>query len=362
MRIFTPVGSVVNGWSRLAAILRDVPRPPALLIALVLGLAAVLAACGGGSGATTSAHAAHATAKRGARPARRAPTLAVKLTYRPLYSLPAPLRDPAYAALGGTRFAMLGGLDAAAVSADGIEIADLRRVLHTATLPSAQHDAQGALLAGRVYVFGGGAATELDHILSYDPGSDAVNQVGSLLAAQSDVAVARAGADAYIVGGFDGTNYLNTVVAWRPGTGPHVEAHLPGGLRYAAVAVADGGLLVIGGSTPAGASDAIYRFDLTTHRVRRLGTLAHPVTHGEAATLGANVYLVGGRGGSVTGQTAAVYAIDPLTGRVKAAGRLPHPTSDAAAVTIGGAIVVAGGQSPTGTLAGVGELVPAGTP
>jgi N-acetylneuraminic acid mutarotase len=326
----------------------------------VLGFAAALAGCGGGSGTTASTQAAHgATATAEHRRARKRPTPAVTLAYRPLYALPAPLRDPAYAALGGTRFAMLGGLDAADVSADGIEIADLGKVLHTATLPSAQHDAQGALLGGKVYVFGGGSATELDHILSYDPASDAVSQVGTLLAPQSDVAVTQTGGEAYIVGGFDGTNYLNTVVAWRPGADPRVEARLPVGLRYAAVAIADGGLLVIGGSTPTGASDAIYRFDLTTHQVRQLGTLPHPVTHGEAATLGSYVYLVGGRGDLLNGQTAAVYAIDPSTGKVKAAGHLPQPTSDAAALTIGDVIVVAGGQSPTGTLDSVGELVPA---
>jgi N-acetylneuraminic acid mutarotase len=334
-----------------------------VLPALVLGFfGATLAACGGGSGTSATTHAAHRVAARPAHHRGPKPAIpAVELAYRPLYSLPAPLRDPAYAALGGSRFAMLGGLDAADVSADGIEIADLRRVLHTATLPAAQHDAQGALLDGKVYVFGGGSATELDHILSYDPASDAVTQVGTLLAPQSDVAVTRAGAVAYIVGGYDGTNYLNTVVAWRPGAAPHIEAHLPVGLRYAAVAVADGGLLVIGGSTPAGAGNAIYRFDLTTHQVRRLGTLPHAVTHGEAATLGRYVYLVGGRGDLLNEQTAAVYAIDPSTGKVKAAGRLPQPTSDAAALTIGDVIVVAGGQSPTGTLDGVGELVPAAT-
>jgi hypothetical protein len=124
------------------------------------------------------------------------------------------------------------------------------------------------------------------------------------------------------------------------------------------VAIAGNGLLVLGGVAPSGTSDAIYRFDLTTHQVKRIGTLPHPTEHGNAATLGSTVYLVGGRGPSDTDQTAAVYAVDPITGRVRSAGRLPKPTSDAAVMTIGNAIVVAGGQSPTGTLAGVGELVP----
>jgi hypothetical protein len=77
-------------------------------------------------------------------------------------------------------------------------------------------------------------------------------------------------------------------------------------------------------------------------------------------TLGSTIYLVGGRGAGDSDQTAAVYAVNPVTGRVRPAGRLPTPTSDAAVMTIGRAIVVAGGQSPTGTLAQVGELTPAG--
>ncbi len=328
--------------------------------AILSAIALLVAGCGGATSITAhlthSAGARHRSTPSGSRPA------AVRLTYRPLYSLSAALRDPAYTALDGGRFAMLGGLDAADVSSAGIEIADAHRVLHTATLPEPQHDAQGAFLSGKVYVFGGGYTTELNHILSYDPASDAVAQVGALLAPQSDVAVARSGDDAYVVGGFDGTNYLNTIVAFHPGGAPTVVGHLPIGVRYAAVAVADGGLLIIGGSVPTGASDAVYRFDLSTHQVRRLATLRHPVTHGEAATLGSSVYLIGGRSDLLDGQTASVLAINPLTGRIRAAGALPQPTSDAAAVPVGDAIVIAGGQSPTTTLNGVGELVPVAAP
>jgi N-acetylneuraminic acid mutarotase len=132
------------------------------------------------------------------------------------------------------------------------------------------------------------------------------------------------------------------------------------GLRYAAVAIAGNGLLIIGGSTPSAASNAIYRFDLTTHQVRQLGTLRHPITHGNSATLGSTVYLVGGRGDLINAQTSDIWAINPVTGRVTPAGRLPMPTSDAAVAAVGNAIIVAGGMSPTTTLGDVGELVPAG--
>ncbi|MGH2896378.1 MAG: hypothetical protein ACRDPM_24350 [Solirubrobacteraceae bacterium] len=329
---------------------------------MALIVAAAVCACGGGGQAAsqigTATHSARV--RRSSTAAARHARVSIRLRYRPLYTLRAPLRDPAYTVLGGERFAMLGGLDGSDVSVAGIEIADLHRVLHDGALPGPQHDAQAAVLAGKVYVFGGGFTTELDHILMYDPSGGQTSPAGKLSVPQSDVAVAQAGGTAYVVGGFDGTNYLNTIVAWRPGRGPAVVARLPVGLRYAAVTIDGSGLYVLGGVTPAGPSDAIYRFDLATHRVRRIGTLAHPTEHGNAVTLGAMIYLVGGRGPVDTDQTSAVYAVDPTTGRVRPAGRLPKPTSDAAVMTIGRAIVVAGGQSPTGTLAGVGELVPAG--
>lgn len=325
------------------------------------------AACAGGSGATASSRAgstasgpAKATPAAGRHPRQAAPATGGRLDYRPLYALPAPLRDPATAPLPGSRFAMLGGLDEADVSTSEIDVAGLRGLIHTASLPAAQHDAQAATLSGKVFVFGGGSATELSHILRYDPSAGTVSQAGELAVPQSDVAVTQAGGSAYVVGGFDGTNYLNTVVAWRPGGSPTVEARLPVGLRYAAVTVAGDGLLIIGGSTPTAASDAIYRFDLATHEVRRIGSLRRPVTHANAATLGSTVYLIGGRGDLLDSQTRDVWAIDPQTGQVTPAGRLPGPTSDAAVTTVGRAIVVAGGQSPTATLAAVGELVPAG--
>ena len=170
--------------------------------------------------------------------------------YRARYQLPAPLKDPAFAGLGAGRFALLGGLDSSEVSSAGIEIADGSGVLHTASLPLAQHDAQAAELGGEVYVFGGGSSTELDHIVSFDPARRVVSTVGTLPRAQSDVAVTATGGTAYVVGGYDGTNWLNTILAWRPGSPVRVVARLPVGLRYAAATAVGGQILVIGGSTP----------------------------------------------------------------------------------------------------------------
>ncbi|MGB0095844.1 MAG: kelch repeat-containing protein, partial [Solirubrobacteraceae bacterium] len=119
-------------------------------------------------------------------------------------------------------------------------------------------------------------------------------------------------------------------------------------------------VLIIGGSTPSGVSDAIYRFAPSSGAIRQIGRLAHPVTHAGAAVLGKSVYLVGGRGESVEARTGSVLAINPTTGAVRTAGRLPQPLSDAGVVGLGGVIIVAGGRSEAGTQTAVGELVPSG--
>jgi N-acetylneuraminic acid mutarotase len=326
-------------------------------------LALALAGCGGSSGSSSSHSSAaiskrkHAATHRSVDVVSGAPS---KLTYRPLYSLPAALRDPASAPLGGGRFVLIGGLNGADTSTTGIELGDLHGVMHNYSLALAQHDAQGAALGDKVYVFGGGSLSELDHIVSFDPASGSVSTVGALPHAESDVAVAQIGGTAFIVGGYDGTSWLNTILAWRPGSAVRAAGRLPVGLRYSAVTAVGGRLLIIGGSTPTAASDAIYSFDPATGGVRQIGKLPHPVTHGGAATLGSTVYLVGGRGNLLNSQTSSVLGIDPRTGAVKQVARLPQPLSDPGVLTVGNAIVVAGGLTrANAAVTSVGALTPA---
>ena len=322
--------------------------------AVALGL--LLAGCGGSGATTTGSHTRGTT-----KPTTGAVTAPVTLAFRHLYSLPAPLRDPAFAALSGSQFMLAGGLSAADTSTNEVDIADLHHIVHSGTLPGAQHDAAAAGLPQGGFVFGGGNLTEFDHILKVDPATASVATAGRLPSPSSDVAVTQVGATAYVVGGYNGTSFLNTVLAFTPGHGVRVVGHLPVGLRYAAVTPGPiGQILVIGGTTPTGTSRAVYIFNPATGHSRVLARLRHPITHAGAVTIGAYAYLVGGRGDATTSQTSAVWSINTANGRIRAAGRLPAPTSDAAVLRIGSAIVVAGGMTPTGTtLAEVGELVPA---
>lgn len=163
-------------------------------------------------------------------------------------------------------------------------------------------------------MFGGGQLAQYDHILRYDPATGAVSQVGSLPTPASDVAVASLSGTAYVVGGYDGTNWLDTILAWRPGSSPRVVAHLPFGLRYAAIAPDGGNLIVAGGTTPSGLSDAILSFNPATGRVRRIGRLPIALTHASAAQVDGRVLVIGGRRQLAGDQTSLILAVDPDSG------------------------------------------------
>ncbi len=273
-------------------------------------------------------------------------------------TLPFALQDAACAYLGSDRVALLGGLDATDTSTARVILLAARGVRRGGLLPEPQHDAQGALLDGRVFVFGGGQFGSYDHILAYDPASERVSEAASLPAPTSDAAVAAIAGTAYVIGGYDGERALDTIVAWRPGEDARAVAALPHGLRYAAVAASGGRLVIAGGSQEEAATRAILSFDPSTGVVAQIGELPVAVTHATAVALGRYVYVLGGRGSAPGSQRAAVVAIDATTGHSLDDGSLPVGLSDACAVSSGERIWLIGGVSPTGTVASVLQLRP----
>jgi DNA-binding beta-propeller fold protein YncE len=161
---------------------------------------------------------------------------------------------------------------------------------------------------------------------------------------------------AYVVGGYTGSAWLDTIVAWRPGSAAHVVAHLPSPVRYAAVTAVDGEIVIAGGSLPNGSAGRAVLAYRPGGRVVQIGLLPAPTTHAAAAALGGTVYVIGGRGTNLNTPTSRIVAIDPARHKVTLAGRLSAPRSDLAAVDVGGRVLVAGGRGPAGTSASVGEL------
>jgi N-acetylneuraminic acid mutarotase len=341
----------------------------ALVLPLAAFVAAMVALATAGSpnrSHSSSAAASSTTASSSSAQARRASGVARTFGASPhvtatfLGALPTAVEDSAVAPAGAGRLALLGGIDAAQSSTDQVTILVGASATTGGTLPAPQHDAQAARLGSYVYVFGGGAVSSYDHILRYDPTSGRVSSAGTLPSDASDVAVATLGKTAYVVGGYDGVRPLDTILAWRPGARPRVVAHLPTGLRYAAVAPAGGRLIIAGGTAgPSEAlSDAVYGFDPASGALTRIGHLPVALTHASAAALDGQVLIVGGRRALSGDQTSEILAIDPATGRVRVAGRLPAPLSDAAVAVNGDRVIVAGGEAPTGVQRNVIALIP----
>ena len=70
------------------------------------------------------------------------------------------------------------------------------------------------------------------------------------------------------------------------GQAVHVVAHLPDGLRYAAVTAAGDRLIIAGGEAGDAQilSDAIWSFDASTGSLTRIGRLPVPLTHASRST------------------------------------------------------------------------------
>jgi YVTN family beta-propeller protein len=261
-------------------------------------------------------------------------------------SLSAPVQDAAIATVR-RRLLLLGGLNAADASTADVRTIVGGRERTIGRLPVVFHDGAAVAIGQFAYEFGGGdGVRQLDQILRVNPTNGTVARVGTMPAPSSDHAAAVVDGEAYVVGGYTGRAWLNTIVAWRPDRTARVVARLPVPVRYAAVAAVDGKVVIAGGSLPSGsASRAVYVFDAATHAVRRLGSLPAPTTHASAAALGGRVLVVGGRAAEPNTPIARVVAIDPEGGAIRLAGRLPQPVSDAAATAVGRALVVAGGRA-----------------
>ncbi|MFN8110347.1 MAG: YncE family protein [Thermoleophilia bacterium] len=282
--------------------------------------------------------------------------------------MPVPFQDPAVAAPpSGVGALLIGGLSAADTSIADIHVVHGARVGVIGRIPQAMHDAAAVMLGGTAYLFGGGDGTaQHGEIDAVNPATGAVTAAGTLPAPSSDQSAAVLDGIAYVVGGYTGTRWLDTIVAWRPGGTARVVAHLPQGVRYAAVTAASGHLVIAGGTTQAGAVDRIFLF--TPGRgVRPGGRLPAPTTHAAAATHGGTAYIIGGRGDAAGSTTDRVVAVD-ARGHAHTAGHLVTAVSDAAAVDRAAGVWVYGGHTRSATTdaiqvlrTGTSEAAPVGT-
>jgi Kelch motif len=287
----------------------------------------------------------HVSGDRSRGPAR---TSRQEVVVRRVGRLPAGAQDSAVAAFGGQVFSF-GGLDAGGTSVATVTRISGATIEPAGRLPVPIHDAAAAAARGSLYVLGGGQFKSYAGIARFQPAGARTHIVGSLPTPLSDLAAAALGGTVYVVGGYDGTAFSNRILA-ASATGVRRVASLPTGLRYAAVAAVGRAIIIAGGLTPAGPSDAVYRF-VPSRGVRKIGRLPQPLMHAGAAALGGRAYVVGGIGprGSPVRSVLAVGA----DGRVEPVATMPRPISDAGVVRDGSRILVIGGSNGRHPVAGV---------
>ncbi len=241
---------------------------------------------------------------------------------------------------------MAGGLDARDSSTAAVASIDPTTGASGALtdMPNRFHDAAGAVIGSRLFVFGGGAGgASSDVVQALDPATGSAGLVARLPSALSDVSATSLGGEVYLVGGYDGVTAQRAILGTIDGRSFEVVGNLPRGLRYTAVAAAGDRLIVAGGETAAGPVSTVLAFDPATSKVTLLGHLPVPIGHASAFVLGGRVYVAGGLD-AAGHAVSTITVVDPAAGTVSAsAARLPAPVSDAAAVASGGRVWLLGG-------------------
>jgi outer membrane protein assembly factor BamB len=335
------------------------------LIAVTLVVIVSIGSGGGGNHhAKLSTHSS--TASRGARTAATLPSIEAGVES---WSLTAPISREAVVA-DGAGLTVLGGLTPDGSSLSGVSAVDPRTgsILAVGSLADVVHDAAAAIVGRRVVVFGGGSPSTVAGVQSIaspatPPSAEGTGSViGALPQPRSDLAVATISAGTkghttttdYIVGGYDGTHYLSSVLATVDGTHFAPVGTLSVLVRYPAVVASGGMIYAFGGETASAASittatDDIQMIDPKTHTDAIVGHLPQAIYGAAAFVIDGTIYIAGGQVPQGPTQTQ-IEAFVPRTHRILHAGLLPQ------AVAFGGYATVDSGRSNIGYLVG-GEVV-----
>jgi N-acetylneuraminic acid mutarotase len=160
----------------------------------------------------------------------------------------------------------------------------------------------------------------------------------------------------FVFGGYSASNDATDTV-WELADGEWVgRAPLPGPVAAGAAAVLDDSILVVGGTPNAG----LYRYDTATDTWVELTAPAAQREHVAAVALDGEVWAIAGRWQGEIFDTTEIY--DPETDVWRSGPTLSEARSGFGAVVIDGTIVVAGGEvfSPDSALDSV-ERLEAGT-
>jgi outer membrane protein assembly factor BamB len=252
----------------------------------------------------------------------------------------------ATAVVDGAGVVIMGGLDTNQASSSGVFRLDPTNgsLTQTGTLALATHDAAGALIDGRPFLFGGGAQTVVDAVQAV-PSTGSATTAAHLPQRRADLASVQIGRTVYLIGGYDGTTAARDVLATTDGMAFTVAARLPIGVRYPAVAAVGNTIYVFGGEWAGTSSDAVQAINVRTGSARVVGHLPEPRTQAAAFVIAGTVYVAGGV--TAKGTSADILRFDVSHASFTVAASLPAPVADAAVAVIANQAYLVGGESPT---------------
>jgi hypothetical protein len=269
----------------------------------------------------------------------------------------------------GRNLLIIGGLNQQSVTTSTVTRLNpvTGRTARAGSLAAPTHDAAGAVLGGRPYVFGGGAVASIRDVQALT-GSRTAAVAGQLPRPRSDLSAVTLGGTAYLIGGYDGASYDSQILATTNGRSFRTVATLPVPVRYAAVAGVGSRIWVFGGQTRSGLTSVIQQVSLTTGRSSVVGHLPSPLVGATGLTLGGQILVAGGqraggRNASRLKTSRTVLAYNPARRRVGPVGTLPVRLANAAAAVIGDTAFLVGGndgqrQVPTVTRLRLVTLAP----
>lgn len=398
------IAAAVLGLAVLAIILAIVvpgggsPRPashPASATATTVGTAH--------PGSSTTGHAAGG--KPGAAAAKAA-IPAIEAGVLP-WSLSAAVSREVVLTGSGNDVTVAGGLTSSQTSSSSVFSLDTTSGHETpvSTLPNGVHDAAGAIVDGRGFLFGGGSPNTVATVQQFpaplppapQPAATATTKpkrgasarhasstttsvpattttavtptvTGQLPQPRSDATSVTVGSTTYVIGGYDGTNADPDVLATTDGRHFSVVAKLAVPVRYPAVGALGEAIYVFGGQAIGGrssgqATDVIQEVSPASHTVKVIGHLSGPLVGASAAVLGGHLYVAGGvastsTSGSPSPALTAVWAFDPARHAMLNAGTLPVGTSYAGVTVLGTRAWIVGGENNGTPLNSVEMMVP----
>jgi hypothetical protein len=313
-------------------------RTLAVALLAVLTIVAIVLTTSG-----SSSHRAKTRATSVVQPTRARPITHIAAEEAP-WLLPAPV-SRATAVVDGTSVLVMGGIGTNQSSSTGVYRLDPTggSLTQTGTLALPTHDAAGASIGGRPFVFGGGSQTVVDAVQSVSASGPA-STTAHLPQRRADLAAIKIGKTVYLVGGYDGTAATRDVLATTDGLSFAVVARLALGVRYPAVLVSGDTIFVVGGEWAGKPTATVQAVNVRTHSARVVGRLPEPRSQAAAFSLAGSLYVAGGV--TARGPSSDLLRFDAANATFASAGTLPAPLADAAVAVVANRAYLIGGESP----------------